>query len=123
MRLSGNNEGDNKTSILAVDDNCFNIMAYKNSFSFLKMEVDAALDGISALEMIKEKYRQTGQCYKLILMDFSMPELTGPETTTKILGYLASCMPKLHRPHICCITNFTHKKFREEALEAGMDDF
>ena len=73
--------------------------------------------------MVKEKHRLYNKSYKLIMMDYSMPILTGPEATRKILDYLHSKASTLAKPYICCCTAYTNKSFRENALKSGMNDF
>ena len=52
------------------------------------LKSDTALSGSIALELIKERLNKVlqGQAimYKFILMDYSMPEMDGPETALKI---------------------------------------
>jgi len=67
----------------------------------------------------------TGTSYKLILMDYSMPYLNGPDATREILGYLSKQAQEgitTTRPLIYCFTAYMDKEFKENALSAGMDD-
>ena len=52
------------------------------------LKSDTALSGSNAIELIKERLRKLlqGQAsmYKFILMDYSMPEMDGPETSENI---------------------------------------
>jgi len=89
----------------------------------MKIQYDTANDGQEAYEMVKEKHRLFNGSYKLIMMDYSMPRLSGPAATRKILDYLHSKASTLAKPYICCCTAYTNKSFREEALKSGMDDF
>lgn len=58
--------------------------------------------------------------YNLILCDFSMPEMDGPNTARAIRELLKDC---LIEPVICCCTAYTLASFEQIALEAGMDRF
>ena len=53
-----------------------------------QLKSDTALSGSIALELIKERLEKVlqGQAsmYKFILMDYSMPEMDGPQTAEKI---------------------------------------
>ena len=70
----------------------------------LGMEVDLAHDGVKAQESVQRKHRETGGGYKLILMDFNMPECNGPSAAKAILEYLSENAPDLARPYICCLS-------------------
>ena len=52
------------------------------------LKSDTALSGPIALELIKERLNKVlqGQAvmYKFILMDYSMPEMNGPQTALEI---------------------------------------
>ena len=39
---------------------------------------------------MKSKYAQTGASFKLILMDYSMPDKNGPQVAKEILEYLVA---------------------------------
>ena len=108
--------------ILIVDDNFFNILAIKG---ILKpqhnLESDYATCGQDAIVQFKVKYQRTGSNYKLILMDYSMPEMDGPEAAKEILEFVRTQPPAVKRPYICCFSAYQDKRFNERALAAGMD--
>ena len=62
--------------------------------------------------------------YKLILMDFSMPECSGVQATIAIRELLSnnysSDQLKEHRPLICCLTAYSEPHYKVEAKKAGM---
>lgn len=69
----------NHPKILIVDDDAANIYALNlilKSFGFLS---DSALNGLEAIQMIKDREANTDcQCnYKLVLMDCNMPVMDG----------------------------------------------
>ena len=59
--------------------------------------------------------------YKLILMDFSMPEMNGTEATVEIRRFLDSV--GLPQPYICCCSAYTDETYKKQAIDSGMDDF
>jgi CheY-like chemotaxis protein len=63
----------------------------------------------------------------LILLDYSMPNIDGPETARRIFKmYKESSMSSINappKPYIVCLTAFTEKIFEETALDAGMSEF
>ena len=52
------------------------------------IESDSALNGKIALELIKHRFElalaNQGRMYRLILLDFSMPEMDGPQLSSEI---------------------------------------
>lgn len=112
-----------ESEILIVDDNIFNIIAYQGVLNQIDIKADSASSGIIAFDNVKGKYERNGTAYKLILMDYSMQGLSGPETTEKILNFFNETATDVKRPYICCITAYKDKRFRKIALDAGMDDF
>ena len=59
--------------------------------------------------------------YKLIFMDYSMPQMNGLETAEAILKLYRNY--KLKEPIICCLTAYTEDNFRVNANNAGMKYF
>lgn len=62
-------------NILIVDDSAINLTVAEGLLEPLKMQIDTAISGKLALEMIDAKH------YDIIFMDHMMPELDGVETT------------------------------------------
>ena len=62
--------------------------------------------------------------YKLILMDFSMPECDGPQATKNIRKYLSD-EGKANSDYlfICCLTAYSESTYQNIAKEAGVDCF
>ena len=46
------------------------------------------MDGDLALKLVIDKHQATGGTYKLILIDYQMPELSGPEAAKSIIKFL-----------------------------------
>ena len=68
--------------------------------------------------------------YKIILMDFSMPEMDGPQTTERILELFRD-NPMLsgennennNVPFICCCTAYDDISYQRKAMKSGMSKF
>ena len=61
--------------------------------------------------------------YKLIMLDFSMPLLTGPQATRKIRGMLKQKGYSCDEVLICAVTEYSEISKQREAEEAGMNSF
>ena len=66
--------------------------------------------------------------YKLILLDYSMPELDGPSTAKEIRRISGQSFENetqclTAEPYICCVTAFQHEDYQEDALASGMNEF
>lgn len=67
-----------EAKILIVDDNAVNLKVACGFMSQYQMEMDTAISGFEALEMVTKKK------YNLIFMDHMMPEMDGLDTTKAI---------------------------------------
>lgn len=63
--------------------------------------------------------------YKLILLDYCMPEMDGPETAREItrLFNTSLLLSERDRPYIVCCSAYGEASFVKSALEAGMNQF
>ena len=59
--------------------------------------------------------------YKLMMLDFSMPFLTGPQATCKIRSMLEQKGYSRKDVFICVVTAYTEQSKQRIAKEAGMD--
>ena len=79
---------DSGSSILIVDDDSFNIVAIQSLLQQFNLKSDYCNDGKEAIEMVKKRSKSDDPMYKLILMDYSMPDCDGPQATYAIREYL-----------------------------------
>lgn len=77
-----------RSSVLIVDDNFFNIIAMQGLLLQYSLQSDKARNGLEAQEMIKKRFRNKGDSYRLIIMDYSMPTCNGPQAAKAICEYL-----------------------------------
>ena len=101
---------DNIT-VLLVEDNDLNRMVAQNSLRYYNCRVTEAVNGVKALEILKEKQ------FDIILMDIQMPEMDGIETTKRIRNDLKLATP------IIALTANAFKTEIERCREVGMDDY
>ena len=61
--------------------------------------------------------------YRLIFLDYSMPDLDGPQVARRIRE-IVSGSPALDAasdPYICCASAYSEAGFKKQAFEAGMN--
>jgi len=115
---SSGNEKDalrlNNTKLLVVDDIDINLIIAKETLLQYDCEVDVALSGEKAIEMIKETD------YDIVFMDHMMPELDGVDVT-KIIRAMPD--EKYQKLPIVALTANVVGDVRDMFLENGMNDF
>ena len=80
-KLTGEDSEDQESQILIVDDCPFNVVAIKSLLVQFNYSCEHCTTGQEALHRVKNRHANSKPSYKLILMDYSMPELDGPSTT------------------------------------------
>jgi signal transduction histidine kinase/CheY-like chemotaxis protein/HPt (histidine-containing phosphotransfer) domain-containing protein len=101
----------NGQKILLAEDNVINQQVMRELLRGVGLDVDLAVDGKQALEMVK-----TGH-YHLILMDMQMPNLDGL-TATRIIR----AIPDYAQVPILAMTANAFDDDRQACLAAGMND-
>ena len=98
--------------LLAVDDNSMNLELYRGSLKDTKIQIDTAINGVEALELIN-RYK-----YDLIILDHMMPVMDGMETLKTIKKQnLCQGVP------ILVITANAVPGEKSVYLNAGFDDY
>lgn len=97
-----------KGTILVVDDNPTNVKLLSLMVSMMGYETDQALNGMSALEKVKERK------YDCILLDVMMPEIDGIEACAVIKN-----SPDLKDIPIIMVTALPEEQIRVRAHAAG----
>jgi len=99
--------------VLVVDDDATNLQVLVNQLSVRGFDVESALSGIQALNMI-----EAGYVPDVILLDVMMPTITGYDVTRKLRErFSPSELP------IVLLTAKTLVKDLIEGLEAGANDY
>ena len=101
--------------ILVVEDNAINQRLLKRMIERLGLKAHFAADGREALGMA------VNTPFDLILMDVSMPGVSGLEATRSIRE--SEAHRGGHRSWVVAITAGVSERERKECLDAGMDDF
>ncbi|ODQ53991.1 hypothetical protein SAICODRAFT_34597 [Saitoella complicata NRRL Y-17804] len=99
--------------ILLAEDNPINSKVALQHLKRMGYTADHAVDGIVAIEMVKEKV------YDVILMDVQMPRKDGIEATKT----LVELYPPEQLPRIVAMTANAMSGDRERCLAAGMHDY
>lgn len=100
------------SKVLAVEDEAYNRLVLDHMLQHLGYVVDWAVDGVSAFEMAG------ADSYDLILMDYMLPDTTGPELTRQILA-----RAKEPKPPVLMVTAHSTHGVMEEARLAGVSGF
>lgn len=96
--------------VLVAEDNLINQKVAESIFHNLGFNIDIAVDGQEAIEMVKKKK------FDIVFMDLQMPEKDGIDATVEIRG-LGFQMP------IVAMTASASGSDKETALNAGMNDY
>lgn len=94
-----------------MEDNFVNQRVAQLLLGRLGYRCDLAADGREAVRSLRR------QDYQLVLMDVQMPEMDGLEVTRLVRQELGD------RPYIVALTANARSQDRDDALEAGMNDF
>eukprot|EP00357_Protocruzia_adherens_P013122 CAMPEP_0114983508 /NCGR_PEP_ID=MMETSP0216-20121206/6736_1 /TAXON_ID=223996 /ORGANISM="Protocruzia adherens, Strain Boccale" /LENGTH=245 /DNA_ID=CAMNT_0002345493 /DNA_START=234 /DNA_END=968 /DNA_ORIENTATION=- len=128
------NLGPNSKKILVVDDESLNRLILGLFLEGKNIEYDTACNGEEAIEMIKS--RSPDECYSLIIMDYQMPKMNGPECCKilrslqkqgvippqTIIGHTAYCAEKdLDYFRSCGVVDIMPKPLSERKLTEVLD--
>ncbi|MEI8095746.1 MAG: ATP-binding protein [Spirochaetales bacterium] len=105
--------------ILLVEDSHLNQLVVTKMVQTLGHHIEVVSSGVLALEMAFAK------AFDLILMDISMPDMDGLETTRRLRRREASpdCPPDHQRVWVTALTAHTLASDRVDCLAAGMDSY
>ena len=75
--------------VLVVDDDIINIEVMRTLLDAQEIKCDVSQSGEQALQLIEERTKRNTEegvpMYKIVLLDYSMPEMNGPEVATKLI--------------------------------------
>lgn len=100
--------------VLVVDDVSINRKVVSKMLEIINIPVEIACDGIDAIEMCREKK------YSMILMDYYMPGMTGPDATISIRNDVRS---KNRSSNIIGLTASSSEDSFKCMLDSGMNTY
>ena len=117
-------ECNDKTRVLVVDDDGFNIHTIETMLASLGVKCDTAFNGKMALERIEKKHEEAccekSRGYDLIIMDFNMPLMDGLEATRQIRNKISN--DKWKDTVIVGCTAYVGEDRKIEGINSGMND-
>ena len=92
---------------MICDDCPFNIVAIKYLLNQFNLSADFCSNGKEAKQMVQKRLEMGQPGYKLILMDFSMPQMDGPTCCLQVKELLTERgFGKGELPFICILTAY-----------------
>ena len=88
----------------------------------MKIDSNSAVNGVEGVKQVEQRHEQRLSMYRLILLDYSMPLMDGPQAATKIRDILQE-VDQQSRPYICCVSSYQDQSFKDVAFASGMDEF
>jgi CheY-like chemotaxis protein len=116
-------QGSTHPRMLLVDDNNVNLKMLGMFVSKLvsKEQSISVPGGQEAIDAFKSNH-STAERFDIILMDLSMPEVSGFDATSAIRE-IEKASDHDHRTYIVALTGLVSDKDRNAAYEAGVDDY
>ncbi len=105
-----------KMTVLIIDDDPVALKHAQLVLEKVGVTSETADNGKKAVEMVKLRHARR-EPYKLILVDWKMPELDGIETTRMIRKAVG------HESAIIILTAYRWDDIQDEAIQAGVDSF
>jgi len=114
-------QSSTQPSMLLVDDNNLNLKMLGMFVKKCEVPAIPVSGGQEAIDTFKSK-EGTTQSFDIILMDLSMPEVSGFDAT-RAIRQLEKASEHDHRAYIVALTGLVSNKDRSAAYDAGVDDY
>ena len=107
--------GSPRCRVLIVEDCPYIIETLRSIFINLNVRVDTATNGQEAFDATVKKIKRSRQTYDLILMDYVMPFVDGPQSAKMIRDFISlwneqhGPADSVKQPFICCMTAYSEK--------------
>ena len=97
-------------------------MFFTQTLKTLNTPCDIASDGASGLEQVTKRIELVKKAispnYRLILIDYNMPNMPGTEVATRICALYKEA--RIQHPKLFCCTSEEGEKFNQAVLASGM---
>lgn len=110
---------DHTAQLLVVDDNPFNRLAITDILTEEHIKCDESSSGTEAIEIVLNRAEQ-GKPFQIVLMDYEMPGLSGPEACRLMLQKLREIDQPL--PKVIAYTAYESEEHKKACRDAGMVD-
>ena len=100
-------------NILVVDDNSLHTITILKILKEFGLNANVANDGSEAVQRVQELYEKRQTTYRLIIIDYAMPVLSGIDATIMIRKYLSERVKPSEMPFICCLTSYKERSFKD----------
>ena len=99
------------TSIaLIVDDEGMNVFCMRDILKSLEISSDSTMVSTKAIQLVEDRIAKVAQgtavMYKLLLLDYSMPDLDGIELVQKLRALVDASEVCKEQPIYCCCTAY-----------------
>ena len=102
--------------VLIVDDDEVLIETVADTLTSLGVRAETASGGMPALELLRHQ-EENGKKYRVVIVDWKMPDMNGVETVRRIRSEIAENVP------ILMISAYDWSDIEDQAREAGVNGF
>ena len=102
--------------VLIVDDDEVLIETAADTLTSLGVRAETASGGMQALELLRHQ-EENGKKYRVVIVDWKMPDMNGVETVRRIRSEIAENVP------ILMISAYNWSDIEDQAREAGVNGF
>ena len=102
--------------VLIVDDDEVLIETAADTLTSLGVRAETASGGMPALELLRHQ-EENGKKYRVVIVDWKMPDMNGVETVRRIRSEIAENVP------ILMISAYDWSDIEDQAREAGVNGF
>ena len=115
------------STALVVDDENMNVFFMRNTLKGLGISCDSTMVPTKAVKLVEERLAKvalgTAKMYKLLLIDYSMPDLDGIELVKKLRAMIDASQLCEEQPIYCCCTAYDTEEHHDIAIQSGFNYF